>query len=1072
MAILGLLSATGYAQSKITLHYKNQRLDTIFNAIARQANIDFICDGRNVGAILIPRISLIGVGLEEAVQKALRGLPVTYAFIGNSIVIRLNQQSPAISVVHRSIRCTVTGAQKEPLPGASIELIKAAWVLTADGYGNFELQGVAADEMLLISAQNHLPMRVPVSMLPDTIALKPIYKPLDAVVVLSLGRHARSESVLYEPVFAGSEVFAPGDQNILQGLNGRVAGLSLQLNSGMPEASPNVDIRGGKTMDRLVSSSDPLLVIDGAPFDPGIAPLNLLFSPAGGGDNSKGMAALNCINPMDIDSVTVLKGPAATALYGSRGGNGVIEYFTKRARSDKPVFSLSILSGIRQVVHLMPMFSLQQYRNSRTEAFSNDGISITDKNAPDLNSWGNSYTDFGKRYTGHNSGLINLQLNYAGALHGIRYYLGAGMKKEGAVSGLGLGSRQFNLRVNLSRVSASGKIEWLFNNYLSGQSLNTTQYDLTRYIIMPPNYPLYDSSGRLFFTGFNRLPNPDAMAMKRYDFANSYGSSNLRVNVKLLPHLELHSTISLSKLVIREHSTNPAASNAPSTQPMGEAAFARTVMKGLFLQTYASYEIITTGFEARLMAGTSWQQRNTGTCTRYGYEYNSDEHLNNPDSAGRLDKQAPVNSRYKYGSVFSSGMFSFKKKYLLQFTGRADASSRVGPKKQLALFPSAAAGWIVSQENFFRKWVSFVNFLKLSFTAGRSGNDVIGDRRFDGSWVEDGTMEGMIIYQPQTPYNPAFGWELNKELEATLEIGLLNERLQVIASAYRNRSTNLLMRTRLSDQTGYRSMVSNVDVELENRGIELTTSYRGDRNKKLNWEISFNITLPDNRLLKLPAEVAAEYPGLFEVGRSVQAYSAYKWLGVDPDNGNGRFADEDKNGQFPSAGDLRFRGDLDPRFYGGCRTGLHYKGFSLMLDLYFRTQTGRNYLWYTGNLVAGRANNQPLEEWDRWREAGDLSGNMKFTTAGAGAIPDAKRWKSMSDAAYSDASYLRCKAVMLSYDWNMKQFKMAGIQSARIYLNAANLFTITGFKGHDPETQGLFSLPPLRQLTAGIELRL
>lgn len=1072
MAILGLLSATGYAQSKITLHYKNQRLDTIFNAIARQANIDFICDGKNVASLRIPRISLIDVGLEEAVQKTLQGLPVTYQFIGNSVVIRLNQPPSAIPVKHRNIRSTVLGGNKEPLPGASIELLNAAWMLTADGYGNFELQGVAADEVLLISSQNYLQMRIPVNMLPDTITLKPVYKPLDEVVVLSLGRHARKESVSYEQSFAGSEVFAPGDQNILQGLNGRVAGLSFQLNSGVAQAAPNVDIRGGKTMDRLVSSSDPLLVIDGVPFDAGIGPLNLLYSPAGGGDNSKGMSALNCINPFDIDSVTVLKGPAASSLYGSRGANGVIEYFTKRARTKKPVFSLNLFSGFRQVAHLLPMFGLPQYLASRAEAFSNDGIRITDLNAPDLRSWGTKWnTDFGKRYTGNNSGQINLQLNYAGGLRGIRYYLGAGMKKEGAVSGPGSGSRQYNLRMNLSHISSSGNIEWLFNNYVSGEELNTTQYDLTRYITMPPNYPLYDSSGRLFFTGFNRLPNPDAMSMKRYDFVNNYGSSNLRINVKLMPGLELRSTVSLSKLVIREHSTNPAASNAPSTHPMGEAAFARTVMNSLFLQTYASYEKITSRFEARLMAGTSWQQRNTNTGTRYGYEYNSDEHLNDPDRAGRLDKHPSVNSRYKYGSVFSSGVFSFQKKYLLQFTGRADASSRIGPNKQLALFPSAAAGWIVSQENFVRKRLGFINFLKLSFTAGRSGNDMIGERRFDGYWVEDGTMEGMIIYRPQTPYNPDFGWELNKELEMTLETSFLKERLQVIASAYRNRSTNLLMRTRLSDQTGYKNMVSNVDVELENRGIELTMSYRGDRNKKLNWEISFNITIPDNRLLKLPFEVATEYPGMFEVGRSVQAYSAYRWLGVDAATGNGLFADDDKNGQFPSAGDLRFRGDLDPRFYGGCRTGLHYKGFSLLLDLYFRTQTGRNYLWYTGNLVAGRANNQPLEEWNRWREAGD-PGNLKFTTAGTGPIPDAKRWKSNSDAAYSDASYLRCKAVMLSYDWDMKRFRMGGIQSAKIYLNAANLFTITGFAGHDPETQGFFSLPPLRQLTAGIEIRL
>ena len=1072
LAILGLLPLTGRSQSKISLHYKDQRLDTIFNAIAKQANLNFICDGRNVAAIRIPRILLVNVGLEEAVQKALKGLPVTYEFIENSIVLRLNETAAAPVVPH-TIRCTIVGEEKQPVAGASVELLNAAWAVNTNGNGHFVLQGVAADEVLRISSQNYSQLHIAVSMLTDTIVLKPLYKPLNEVVVTSLGKYARKETVSWEQSFAASEVFAPGDQNILQGLNGKVAGLSFQLNSGDPHASPNADIRGGKTLDKLVSSSYPMLVIDGVPFDPGIAPLNLLFSPAGGGDNNKGMSVLNIINPMDIDSVTVLKGPAAAALYGSRGANGVIEYFTRKGRTEKPSLSINLLTGFRQVTHLMPMLSKQQYLDARAEAFRNDGIPITPQNAPDLKTWDpNRYTDFGKRYTGNNAGLINLQLNYTGSFRKTSFYFGAALRKDGSVSGLGLGNRQGSLRLNLNHTSPSGNISWLFNNYLSGEVLNTTQYDLTRYIILPPNFPLYNSSGQLYFTSFNRLPNPDAMSMKRYEFATSYGSSNLRLNVKLMPRLELHSTISLSRLLIRENSTNPAASNAPQSNPMGEAAFAGTAMNTVFLQSYASYEITLGGFNATLMAGSSWQQRNTTTSTRYGYEYNSDDHLNIPDSAGRLDKLPPVHSRYRYGALFTSGVFSFRKKYLFQYTGRADASSRIGPNKQLALFPSVSAGWILSQETWVKKQLHYLSFLKISIAAGRSGNDMIGERRFDGYWVEDGTMDGMIIYQPQTPFNPDFGWERKEDIELTLEMGLLKDRLRIITSASRNRSSNLLMRTRLSDQTGFRNMVSNVDVALENRSLEFTITYRCEKKRKFNWEMSFNLTIPDNRLLKLPPEVAAEYPGMFEVGRSIQSYSAYKWLGVDPGNGNGRFADEDKDGQFPSAGDLRFRGNLDPRFYGGCRTALSWKNLSLDLDFYFRAQTGRNYLWYTGNLVAGRANNLPQYEWDRWQQPGNYSSTMKFTTTTAGAIADATRWKANSTAAYSNASYLRCTALRLGYNCNTKRMKITGIQSVRFYLNAANLFTITGFRGHDPETQGAFSLPPLRQVTAGIELRL
>jgi len=270
-------------------------------------------------------------------------------------------------------------------------------------------------------------------------------------------------------------------------------------------------------------------------------------------------------------------------------------------------------------------------------------------------------------------------------------------------------------------------------------------------------------------------------------------------------------------------------------------------------------------------------------------------------------------------------------------------------------------------------------------------------------------------------------------------------------------------------QTGFLNIsAKNLPAVIQNTGFEFTFTTKNIQSKNFNWTSNFNLTVPKNKLISFPGLSTSSYSFTYIEGQSLSVLYRYHFLKVDPATGIFQFEDVNKDGII-NLSDYKVSGNLDPKYYGGLSNTFSYKNWGLDVFLEFRKQLGRNYLSTFTTLPPGGMANFPVTLLNRWQKAGDVTDIPQFTRTTSS--PAYKAWTTFnaSDGIFSDASFIRLKNIYLSYNISSKWLSHR-IQSSRIYLQAQNLFTITGYKGSDPESQNLYRLSPLKTIVAGIRL--
>ncbi|MCK7556819.1 TonB-dependent receptor [Chitinophaga sedimenti] len=324
-------------------------------------------------------------------------------------------------------------------------------------------------------------------------------------------------------------------------------------------------------------------------------------------------------------------------------------------------------------------------------------------------------------------------------------------------------------------------------------------------------------------------------------------------------------------------------------------------------------------------------------------------------------------------------------------------------------------------------------------------------------------------------FKPDLHWEMNKKLEVALELGLLKDRILFTTAYYQNRSNDPLVNYPLPSMTGFTTVTANLaGVMVENKGWELSVAAENFKRKNFSWTSNFNITFPTNKLLRFPGLAQSSYATTYKLGRSLNVIRAARYTGVDPVTGLFTIEDFDKTGTF-SSGDYQFLGDKDPDFYGGLNNTIRYKQFQLDFLLQFTKQVDQN--WISGMtsgftiIPVGGLLNLPYLALDPWRAPGDKKELQKYTTrTSASTSLQGNYAAGYSSALYTDASYLRLKNVNLSYTLPSAIARKIKMQSVQVYTQAQNLLTFTNRKGMDPETVFLYKTPPLRTVTAGLQL--
>mgnify|MGYP003668282992 CR=1 FL=1 len=955
-----------------------------------------------------------------------------------------------------------------PLAGVTITIKGQQKTTISDFDGEFTIT-VSPNDILIFSFMGYKTLTIPVA--GRTIINIEMHQDATSLqeVKINAGYYSVKESERTGSIakITAKDIEKQPVTNPLAAMQGRMSGVNITQATGVPGGGFDIQIRGINSI--RTEGNSPLYVVDGVPY----SSQSLGFSSASSGILAGTTSPLNGINPTDLESIEVLKDADATAIYGSRGANGVVLITTKKGKAGKTKFNLNAYSSFGTLTRTLDLMHTDQYLSMRREAFSNDGITTYPSYAYDVNGkWDQTrYTNWQKELIGGTATTNNLQATLSGGSSGTQYLISGTMHKETTVFPGDAKYGKGAVHTSLTHSTEDGRFKINFSaNYTADKNILPPSDFTYKAAVLAPNAPaLYDANGNLNWEN-NSWTNPLATLDGRYTATTAALIANTLLSYEILEGLELKTSLSYTDNRVEESRINPSTMYNPafgigserSTLYLNNASSHSWTMEPQlnWLKKIGKSEI-------NILAGATFQDQKSSQLAQTGSGFPSNGLIYNLAAASRLNISNNSFSEYKYQAFFGRINFNYKSKYILNATGRRDGSSRFGPGNRFANFAAVGAAWVFSKESFLDTG-TFLSFGKLRASYGTSGNDQIGDYQFLDTYdVTGNNYNGVIGLQPSRLFNPNFAWETNKKLEIAIELGFVNDRVFLSTAYYRNRSSNQLVGIPLAGTTGFSSLQANLNATVQNSGLELELRVEPFRSKNFNWTSNFNLSLPKNKLLEFPNLESSPYANRYLIGQSISIQKVYHYTGINPQTGLYSFEDYDSDGQISSPNDQQWIEDTAPNWFGGFANQLSYKNWSMDFLFQFVKQKARNYLYNTS--WAGDMVNQPIAIGNHWPVDGSNSQTQLYTTGENGEALDAWSSYSNSSATISDASYIRLKSVSLSYTVPTKG---SAINTARVYLQAQNLLTFTNYKGADPENQSSFFIAPLRQISLGVQLGL
>lgn len=961
------------------------------------------------------------------------------------------------------------------LPGVSVRVKGDNSISTAtDVNGHFGIDVPAGTTMLIFSYLSYQTQEVAIDQRSAlSVYMKPAIGSLNEVQVIGYGTTTRKLNTGSVSSITSEVISKQTVGNPIQALAGRIAGMTVVQNNGLPGSNTTVQIRGNNTLGiNGLSGALPLYIVDGVPFTNfnGGSPVTDNTNAFGLSGANGGISPFSMINPQDIERIDVLKDADATAIYGARGANGVVLITTKRGKSGKAKLDANIYTGTGKVGHFVEMLNTEQYLEMRKEAFKNDGVTATASNAPDLLLWDqNAYTDWQKLLLGGTATVTDAQLSYSGGNERIRFFTSGNYRKDGTVFPGDMGSSRFSGRMNLQTNSLNNKFSSSFTVNYANDNTDLIQTDVSNALSLPPNYPLYNANGTLNWTG--GFTNPYANLLKTFKNTNTNFIANGTLKYNLLKGLNIKADLGYTKSNLSQILQNPLSSQDPSSSGISnQARFANIISTNYIIEPQAEYTINVRKHTFSALVGTTFQENvsdaNSTTGTNYPYE----ALLNTINGAGTITSSNAY-SIYKYASAFGRLNYDYDKRFVLNLTFRRDASSRFGSNNQFANFGAAGAAWIFSDESFVKDNLSFLSFGKLRASYGTTGNDQLPNYQYLALFSV-GSAAGAYQNIPSLALNgipnPDLKWETTRKMEFGLDLGFLKDRILLKADAYWHRSTDLLTYGNLPLQSSFNSINTNLDAVVQNRGLEFELNTTNIDHGDFKWTSAFNISFPQNKLLKFDQIATSFYATSFAIGYPITVNKYFSFDKIDPATGAVLYNDLDGISGTNFNTDRYFAGIGTP-YFGGLSNTFSYKSFSLDVFLQFNHRMGvLNNIYGTR---IGSLNNQNVSALNRWKNPGEQTSLPGASANPGGSIYSTYSNLGNSDIFYGDASFLKLRSANLSYTLPFEWTRSLKVSNARIYVQGQNLLTFAKNKYVlDPESSN--AMPPLRTIVFGINLTL
>jgi TonB-linked SusC/RagA family outer membrane protein len=957
-------------------------------------------------------------------------------------------------VINSNLKGQVIGNDtKSSLSGAVISIKGTTHQVQSDIDGNFSFKtGQKLPYIIIISHVGYETTEILAAKTDIQISLTPALKALEEVVVVGYGSQKKAD-ITGSVASVSSNIIKQSPVSSLDRiLQGAVAGVQVVQSSGQPGSSVSIRIRGGNS---ITGGNEPLYVIDGFPV------YNDNTDANSGVTSGPSINALASLNPSDIETIDVLKDASATAIYGSRGANGVVIITTKKGKAGQNIVSYEGYYGEQKIIKTIDVLtSSKDWAKLKNDALTNAGKPAFFTPAQ-IEALGEG-TDWQKAaFT--KAPIQSHQFNFAGGDEKTRYSIGLNYFKQNGII-LNSDFNRFSTRINLDRNIAT--------NFKVGTNLTVSQISakepnvniVSTLLLLPPTVSIRDAAGNYTLQSpFEvALGNPIANLEKEINQTNTFRLlGNIFGEYNLLPSLT--AKVSVGADIINNKQNRYLPSSLYEAYTVNGSASVGTKFTNTFLnENTLTYTQKFGVHSLTALAGFTQQSYKSENAIASAQGFVSDLLTYNNLSSGSLSVTPfSTASEWSLKSFIGRVNYSLASKYYLTVTGRADGSSRFGKNNRWGFFPSAALAWNISRESFLKS-SPFISNLKLRVSAGLTGNQEIGQYQSLATLNNNGYLIGNALsvgFAPTRLANADLSWEKTAQFDAGVDIGLFKNRINIVVDAYYKRTTELLLTVPIPYTTGYSSSLQNYG-SVANKGVEIAITSNNLASKNITWNTSLVFSLNRNKILSLGQGVSylITDPSIAQVGAPLGSFYGYQSNGIfqtsddisklptiDPTNtkpGDRRYTDINGDGKITQADDRTIIGNAQPKFLAGITNNFSWKGFDATIFFYGSF----------GNQLFNQ-NRQQLELFSGQQNVASSALDRWTITNASNEVQRAKEDPApVTTSRYiEDASYLRLKTLSLGYTLPSSITKLIRIQQVRVYASANNIANWTKYTGYDPD---------------------
>lgn len=1056
----------------IKVNYANTPFVKVLEDLESRTSYTFVYQKQLIEGIPSVTLKISTAKIEDIVEELLSGTKLEYEVIQSTIVLKERKNVPTAI----SARGTVVDEEGLPLPGVMVLVKGSTKGTSTDSEGRFSIDGVKEGQSLTFSCLGMFEQESKAKAKPMRVVMVSDAQLLADVVVIGYGTAKKSDLTGSVSNVKMSDISTTSSLSIDNSLQGRIAGADFLPTDGDPGSTTSIRIRGTRSIS---ASNEPLIIVDGV---------------------MDAVSSLNDINPEDIAAISVLKDASSTAIYGSRGANGVIIITTKAGTSQKPTVLFKADFGVGMLpskLDIMNGTEFALYRNDYAYFGTDSGHTSYGPEAPlayapfpDPTSIGNG-TDWFDLVT-RTAKIYNALLSLSGKTDKGTYYFSASYNNtEGIIRGSG--QKKFTGRLKIDRqiypwlnVGYNGSYTWRNKDENKVQIGGTNSWGGVMYLS-----PLIDpvENYNPFYVGGTKINTPTAL-IDQNTYYSIHNSTNHTVFAKVTPvkGLSINANFSYFMYDLSTFRYYPGSLPKKTTNEGGEA-YRRELSKHNFsTELTAKYDFSIKKHSADVLLGLSSYASKSNDFSLAGSGYMDDEVLWNNMNAV-LDKNtysaATGYTSSTKMSTFARANYNYAERYFFTFTGRLDGASNFAQNKKWAFFPSGAFRWNISNESFM-KGADKVDNLALRLSAGLTGNDAISAYRSLAALST--TTTGYIFggTQPVATYTgrlaaPDLTWEKTASYNAAVDAEFFKNRLSITAEVYYSKTTDLLLTMQIPTHTGFSSRYGNVG-STSNKGVELTIDSKNISRRKFGWTTTFTLSHNSQKVLDIGTEdfvsILKSPSGYmmygYVAGYPLNSLWGFKYGGVWHNDeeiernetthtfassgnktlGKAKYYDVNYDGVL-NQDDLVYQGNADPYLYGGLQNTFNIG--NLKIGLYFSYSLGGKIYNYAELYMAGSFyTNQYRYMLDSWHPVRNPNSDIPRAGAVDSNIP--------SDFMIHDASNIRFKTLSVAYRFDINA---KWIKDITVSIVGDNLYLWKKYNGFDPDVSSEGTSSTLRRLDLG-----